>query len=960
MGRARKLVCFVISILFLLSSPFGHAIAAPLGPGALVNGDFESSTAGGAVGTGWTAFGSTGYGAAFAVVSDQVHAGSLAQLVRSPQPTSNDKYAGVYQVVGTVTGQPYTVRAWNRTQFSRGNAWDYIARLGIDLTGGTSFEAPTVNWYEFDSAKNVWLLLEKSVTATGGSMTIFLEGWRKWPAGGDSYAWFDDVQVLTSVPPINHAPTAVATASPTSGPTPLAVAFSGTGSSDPDGDALTYTWSFGDGAQGSGATVSHTYSAGGAYTATLTVDDAHGGTGNASVAITVQAAASPLVNGDFESSTPGSALGTGWIAFSSSGYVPTFAVVSGPDQVHGGSLAQRVTSPQPSSNDKFSGVYQVVATTPGLQYRVRAWNRTHFTGGSAWDHIARLGIDLNGGNDFQASSVQWLEFDSAKDAWHPLEEVVTATRPSMTIYLESWRKWASGGDSLTWFDDVQVGPNGPPGVNHAPKAVAAANPGSGTAPLAVVFNGGGSTDPDGDPLTYAWTFGDGTQGAGVTVSHTYSTAGTYHAALTVDDGRGGTHSAELTIVVDPPSGNRPPIAVISANPKSGTIPFTVTLDASGSSDADGDPLIYGWRFADGVQGTGPTIQRTFPLGDFHKGEGPERYAGGYLVTLTVTDTHGATGSASLRIAAFPQNCPDSLDFDAKRAELAAQGKVLAFVKVGFHARSIDNQLTGLGHWERCLDAAGVSFALKSVDNAGRVLEGTALKATSGVPHTIIYRRSGDNACGFELPCYDNPAGPIAEAEAHWQLHLQDLPDELKARKDAFWIETINEPDKGRSEWLAEFSLRSAELALAAGYNYAAFSWAGGTPEPEAWDGPKMREFLQFAAQHPDRVAIALHEYNFWDMTFKETYPILIGRFTRLYEQTDAMGLPRPTVLVTEFAYPAGSQVGWAMNPDNIPWAASLYAQYPRLLGATIYDEGSLVQHIARMTEFALGTYFTIP
>jgi multidrug efflux pump subunit AcrA (membrane-fusion protein) len=86
MGRAGTLFCFVISILFLLSSPFGDAIAAPPGPGALVNGDFESGAAGDAVGTGWTAFTSTGYGATFTVVSDQVHAGSLAQRVRSPRP----------------------------------------------------------------------------------------------------------------------------------------------------------------------------------------------------------------------------------------------------------------------------------------------------------------------------------------------------------------------------------------------------------------------------------------------------------------------------------------------------------------------------------------------------------------------------------------------------------------------------------------------------------------------------------------------------------------------------------------------------------------------------------------------------------------------------------------------------------------------------------------------------------
>jgi PKD repeat protein len=58
-----------------------------------------------------------------------------------------------------------------------------------------------------------------------------------------------------------------------------------------------------------------------------------------------------------------------------------------------------------------------------------------------------------------------------------------------------------------------------------------------------------STDSDGTIVTSAWTFGDGTQGTGPTVQHTYSQAGTYNVTLAVTDDRGDTVTTNKNVVV---------------------------------------------------------------------------------------------------------------------------------------------------------------------------------------------------------------------------------------------------------------------------------------------------------------------------------------------------------------------------------------------------------------------------
>lgn len=103
--------------------------------------------------------------------------------------------------------------------------------------------------------------------------------------------------------------------------------------------------------------------------------------------------------------------------------------------------------------------------------------------------------------------------------------------------------------SIAWVDTI---PNPSDNLgNHPPVAVATGSPLSGRTPVTSTFAATSSSDQDLDALTYVWNFGDGTTGAGDTVSHKYTAVGTYSCTLTVYDGQGGVGTSVLTVSVAP-------------------------------------------------------------------------------------------------------------------------------------------------------------------------------------------------------------------------------------------------------------------------------------------------------------------------------------------------------------------------------------------------------------------------
>ena len=60
-----------------------------------------------------------------------------------------------------------------------------------------------------------------------------------------------------------------------------------------------------------------------------------------------------------------------------------------------------------------------------------------------------------------------------------------------------------------------------------------------------------ATDADGDTLTYAWDFGDTTTSDAAEPGEDLHPPGTYTAKVTVTDGKGGTATQTLNVVVTP-------------------------------------------------------------------------------------------------------------------------------------------------------------------------------------------------------------------------------------------------------------------------------------------------------------------------------------------------------------------------------------------------------------------------
>ena len=145
----------------------------------------------------------------------------------------------------------------------------------------------------------------------------------------------------------------------------------------------------------------------------------------------------------------------------------------------------------------------------------------------------------------------------------------------------------AGAGAGYWFWVLEGDDDEPGAENRAPQATITTNPPDGRVRIdeAVSFQGHQSSDPDGDPLTYSWDFGDGNASSGLTVSHAYGATGDFTVRLVVTDPAGLNDSAETVISVTESQtetfeGDGTVSCQLTGSCNSDEVPFQVKADAA--------------------------------------------------------------------------------------------------------------------------------------------------------------------------------------------------------------------------------------------------------------------------------------------------------------------------------------------------------------------------------------------
>ncbi|MDF4222870.1 PKD domain-containing protein [Maribacter sp. M208] len=592
----------------------------------------------------------------------------------------------------------------------------------------------------------------------------------------DSAGLKDTENILITVEaPLNNAPTAVANATPLNGEAPLEVNFDGSGSTDDNG-IFSYSWNFGDGtAIETDAVISHTYTNEGTYEAILTVTDAEGLIDTETIEIIVSpstvtnsaplaaATASPMTgtapllvefdasgstddvaiasySWDFGDGTTGTGINPSHTYTAVNTFTATLTVVDSEGLSDSATIEINVTQPVSGNTPPIA---MMTATTMNGEAPLLV--EFDASGSSDDDEIASYSWDFGDGTT-----------GSGINPSHTYTSINTFTATLTVIDSE-------GLSDATTIDIIVTQPSS---GNMPPIAMTTATPMNGEAPLLVEFDASGSSDDDAI-ASYSWDFGDGTTGTGINPSHTYTSANTFIATLTVVDSEGLTDTATIDITVTQiSSGNNPPVAMITATPLNGEAPLLVEFDASASSD-DNEISSYSWNFGDGSSvGTGIQTSHTFET------------VGVYNVVLTVIDTEGLTDTVDLEIV-VTNGQPTNIAPTALATANPLNGETPLTVTFDASGSSDDNAITsyvwnysdgttGNGKTTtHTFSTPGIYEVILTVTDEEGLTATTNLTITVTAPNTTL-----NNVDLKDIKVYPNPVG-----NENLNINLSDFMNE---------------------------------------------------------------------------------------------------------------------------------------------------------------------------------------
>lgn len=209
----------------------------------------------------------------------------------------------------------------------------------------------------------------------------------------------------------------------------------------------------------------------------------------------------------------------------------------------------------------------------------------------------------------------------------PRSDVGLSTDGSGAVPLLVGGSTAAASQNDTWVFEAPI----------AASIAAAANASEISQPVGFSASVVGGTGP----YRVAVAFGDGADlsvvGAGPTFSfsHTFLKAGSYTATIAVTDAVGATASGSAAAIH---LGGAPSVTA-SVAPAVGEAGVAVGLTAHATGGVGPDS--YAWQFGDGSVGSGPSPTHTYAA------------AGSYVARVTVTDSVGGTGNASVAVTVVP-------------------------------------------------------------------------------------------------------------------------------------------------------------------------------------------------------------------------------------------------------------------------------------------------------------------